>query len=358
MLPSLLVAAAVTAPAAPVPRDALPNTTGPAPRVAAVKADATGSVWITAYVYTKQKVQQQYFVIENNQQVMKTREVEQTVSNYVRKTIGDFGGKFTTADGTTLSTQEATRRVKDGATLLITADGKPVDKVWLRAVAGDTVVMAAEGLAHAHFVSGSAPYPTTAAPRLALLGTDDNGNVRLPVNPAVNNGSGGVYYDEFGNGRVIRRAVPNGAGGVDIIETYSPGTATPSATTPPGPDGKKALADVKFDAYDVNGKLVPQAEALKRLKAGGLVVLAGDNRFPDAEYLKALRDDVLVLVSGELVFPATTPNPYDMPVKTAEAPAKPANAPAKPANAAAPVQVAPAVGVAAPAVLKRIQIDK
>lgn len=353
-MPSLLVAAAVAAPAAPVPRDALPNAAGPAPRVAAVKADASGAVWINAYVYSKQKVQQTYFVVENGQQVMKTREVEQTVSNYVRKTVGDFGGKLATADGTALSTQEATRRLKDGATLLITADGKPVDKAWLRAVTGDTVVLTAEGLAHAHFLSGSAPYPMTAAPRLALLGTDDNGAVRLPVNGNANVNTGGVYYDEFGNGRIIRRAVALPGGGVEVVETYSGGPAPAPAATPPGADGKKALADVKFDAYDVTGKPVPRSEALGRLKAGGLVVLAGDNRFPDADYLKAFRDDVLVLVSSELVFPASTPNPYDMP-------AKPADAPAKPADNGGQFKVAPAIGLApaaAPAVLKRVQIEK
>jgi len=341
MLPSLLVAAAVTAPAAPVPRDALPNTTGPAPRVAAVKADASGSVWVNAYTYSKQKVQQQYLVVENGQQVVKTREVEQTISNYIRKQLGDFGGKFTSADGTTLSTEEATRRVKDGATLLITADGKPVEKGWLKAVSGDTVVMTAEGLGHAHFVSGYAPFPATAAPRLAMLGTDDSGAVRLPVNANVNTGNGGVYYDEFGNGRVIR-------GKMIAVEdlSYAPGTPA-AAATPPGADGQKALADVKFDAYDVSGKLIPRADALNRLKAGGLVILAGDNRFPDAEYLKAFRDDLIVLVSNELVFPPTAPNPYDAPVKPA--------AEAKPADA--PVKLAPAAGAA---VIKRaaLPIDK
>ena len=59
MLPSLLVAAAVTAPAAPVPRDAVPNTTGPAPRVVAVKADGSGAVWITAQIAEKRKMMQQ-----------------------------------------------------------------------------------------------------------------------------------------------------------------------------------------------------------------------------------------------------------------------------------------------------------
>ena len=323
MLPSLLVAAAVTAPAAPIPRDTDPNTSGPAPRVVAVKADGSGIVWITAQVYEKRKVPQQFFVVENGKQVLKQQEVEQMVSNYIRKSIADFGGKFTTADGTALTAEEATKRVKEGATLLVTADGKPISKGWLRAVGDDTVVMTAEGLAQAHFQYGAAPMPMTAAPRMAKFCADETGAVKVAINPNGDSFNGGqIYYDDFGGGRAIRgRVVINGG---DWEGGYYP--PQPTAT---GPDNKKLLADVKFDAYDTSGKLVPRAEALKRLKAGGLVLLAGDNRFPDAEYLKAFRDDVLVLVSGEFVFPQGTPNPYDMPPKP--------TAPAKADNQAVPV---------------------
>jgi hypothetical protein len=347
MLPSLLVAAAITAPAAPVPRDTVPNTTGPAPRVVAVKADANGQVWITANVYEKRKFPQQYAVIENGKQVIKTQEVEQLTSNYVRKQIGDFGGKFVTAGGLPLTTEDATRRVKDGATLLVTADGKPIDKGWLKAVADDTVVMTAEGLGEAYFVHGYAPFPTSAAPRLAMLSTDDKGAVRLPVNPNGNQ-NGQIYYGEdFGGlgGRRVFRGKMMIQNGIDFDEI---GYAPAPPTTPPGSDGKKALADVKFDAYDATGRLVTRNQALERLKAGGLVVIAGDNRFPDAEYLKAFRSDILVLVSGEFTFPAGTPNPYDRPSKPA-APAKPGATQQAPAQ-----QIIPQIN---PGVIKRVQIQ-
>jgi hypothetical protein len=351
MLPSLLVAAAVTAPAAPMPKDALPNPTGPAPRVVAVKADASGQVWITANVYEKRKFPQQYVAIENGQQVVKQREVEQMTSNYVRKQIGDFGGKFVTAGGLPLTTEDATRRVKDGATLLVTADGKPIDKGWLKAVSEDTVVMTADGLGEAYFVHGYAPFPTSAAPRLAMLSTDDKGAVRLPVNPNGNQ-NGQIYYDDFGGfngrgGRVIR--------GKMVVQNFDfDGGLTPAPTTPPGSDGKKDLTEIQFDAYDATGKLVTRGQALERLKAGGLVVIAGDNRFPDDDYLKAFRGDILVLVSGEFTFPAGVPNPYDRPSKPA-APAKPGAAQPQP-----PVQqILPQIQIN-PGVLKRaqIQIDK
>ena len=349
MLPSLLVAAAVAAPAAPVPADTVPNLTGPAPRVVAAKADPNGQVWITANVYEKRKFKQTYVTIENGKQVTKQQEVEQMVSNYVRKQIGDFGGKFATAGGTPLTPEQATRRVKDGATLLVTADGKPVDKGWLKAVSPDTVVMTAEGLAEAHFVHGYAPFPTTAAPRLAVLAADAKGEVRLPVNPNGGN-AGQVYYDDFNGGRVLRGKIGLN-GGFDVVE----GGPAQSAT-PPGPDGKKALADVTFDAYDATGKLVGRSEALARLKAGGLVVIAGDNRFPDPDYLKGFRDDVLVLTSGELVFPPGVPNPYDRPAAkpaAGAAPAKPGVAqplPAPPVQRIVPIQLNPGV-------IKQLQIQ-
>lgn len=358
MLPTLLVAVAVTAPGAPIPRDAVPNTTGPAPRVVAVKADGNGAVWITAQVWEKRKIQQQFFVVENGKQVLKQQEVEQNVSNYIHKSLGDFGAKFITADGSALSIDDATRRVKDGATLLVTADGKPIDKSWLRAVAGDTVVMQAEGLAHAHFQynqshQGNSPLPTTAAPRLAMFCTDESGVVKVAVNPNGAHAYGNqVYFDDIGGGRAFRGRAVMIQGGINIDSGY----LAPSADAKPGPDGKKLLADVKFDAYDVTGKLVPKAAALNRLRVGGLVLLAGDNKFPDTDYLKAFRDDILVLVSGEFVFPPGVPNPYDLLVKTTN----PASGPGKPT----PPIAAPAIGLVrpavqlriAPAVIKRVQV--
>ncbi len=284
---------------------------------------------------------------------MKQQEVEQMVNNYVHKSIGEFGGKFATAEGTPLTTEEATRRVKDGATLLVTADGKPVDKGWLKAVANDTVIMTAEGLAEAHFVHGNAPFPNTAGPRLTMLSTNEKGDVRLPVNPNGGAVNGPMYYNEFGGrgGRVIRgRVIVQNQIDFDGID----GVDAPSATiTPADSDGKKALADVKFDAYDMTGKLIPRKQALERLKAGGLVVLAGDNRFPDEEYLKAFRGDLMVLVSGELVFQPGTPNPYDRP-PTKSGPEKPAQDTDKVAPPA--VQTLPAIGIAKPAVIKQVQI--
>jgi hypothetical protein len=362
MLPSLLITAAITAPGAPIPKDTIPGPTGPTPRILAVKANGTGSIWIFATIYEKRKIQQQFFVMENGKQVMKQQEQEIIASSSVQKCLGDFGGKFTTAEGAVLTTEQVARRVKDGATILVTADGKPIDPSWLQAVSGDTIVMVTSELSHAHFQHGHSSLPTTAAPSLVMLGSDDRGALRLPVNP--NAGSIDQGYDEdfggFQNGLrfagragAARMMVVNGR----VVAIDADGAATAGLKTA-GPDGKKALEDIRLDAYDLTGKLIPKSEAIKRLKAGGLVLFAGDNRFPDTEYLKAFHKDLIVLVSPELIFPPGTPNPYDTQTKKPEASAAQPAAPAVPIAPLAPavnVKIAPvaiqgqAVPVAPPA---------
>jgi hypothetical protein len=305
MYPSLVLSAALIAPAAPVPRDTAPNTTGPAPRVLALKADASGAVRVIGTIPTKVTVTNTHFVVEtvveNGQKVQKQvqKQVEQDIvtSQYFNKALADFNGKFTTADGTPLSAEEATSRVKNGATVLASADGKPIAKAWLRAVDPDTVVMTAEGLSHAQPQWGGNPLPTTPAPRLTLLGTDENGKLVAPCTSHPLNSNGGIYYgdDMVFEGRALGgRRVFKG----DIyIDGYNPGGHANAKVV------LKPLADVKFDAYDLNGKLVSKNETLKRLAAGGLVLVAGDSRVPDETYLKAFREDVLVLVGPELVLP-------------------------------------------------------
>src|SRR5262245_30610928 len=164
---SLVLSAALIAPAAPVPRDTAPNTTGPAPRVLALKADAGGAVRVIGNVPTKVTVTNTYFaietVVENGKQLQRQvqKQIEQDIvtQQYFNKTLSEFNGKFTTADGTPLTPEEATARVKNGATVLASTDGKPIAPSWLRTVGADTVVMVAEGLSHAQLQWGGAPLP-------------------------------------------------------------------------------------------------------------------------------------------------------------------------------------------------------
>ncbi len=342
MYSSLVMSVVLIAPAAPQPRDAAPNITSPAPRVLALKADASGAVRVTGTIPVRVTITQTHFVIENvlvngqqvQQQVQKQVEVDVTTSQYMNKTLAEFNGKFTTADGSPLTVEEATSRVKNGATVLASADGKPIAKPWLRAVGDDTVVMVAEGLSHMQPQSGGGVLPTTPAPRLAMLGTDDTGKVLTACTSHPISASNGVYYDDMMfEGRGFRGGRMRG----DIYYDYNPQPTNAKVVLKP-------LADVKFDAYDLTGKLVPRAETMKRLAAGGLVLVAGDNRMPDDTYLKAFREDVLVLVGSELVLPVA---PIDQtkkkePVKAANPMAVPAAPLVQPLPAA---NIKPAIAV-------------
>ena len=303
MYPSLMLSAALIAPAAPIPRDTVPHTTGPAPYVLAVKGDTNGTVRVVGTILMKVTVTNTHFIIEMKQvngkqvqqQVQKQVEQDVVTTNYFNKTLADLNGKFMTADGTPLTVAEATGRVKRGATLLASADGKPVAKTWLRAVDGNTVVVVADGLASFQQTwSAGEPYPNTPAPRLAVLGTNDDGKVLVPTATQTANVSG-IYY---GNDVMIRQ----GFGGRRAFRgEYGYYPPQPTATKVV----LKPLADVKFDAFDVTGKRVSKRNALKRLAAGGLVIIAGDSTLPDENYLKAFREDVLVLTGPELVLPVT-----------------------------------------------------
>jgi hypothetical protein len=335
MYPTLVLSAALVAPAAPVPRDTAPNTTSPAPRVLALKADSGGAVRVIGTIPTKVTVANTFFVIENvvengkqvQKQLQKTVEQDIVTSQYFDRSLADFNGKFATADGTSLTLDEATSRIKNGATVLASADGKPIAKSWLRTVSPDTIVMVAEGLSHAQVQWGGGDVlPNTPAPRLALYGTDESGKLLVPCTSqplSVNH----AYYDDFAfEGRAFRGR------GIRQWDGYMP----PSPTTPAVVN--KPLADVKFDAYDVTGKLLSKTDAMKRLAAGGMVLVAGDNRMPDELYLKAFKDDVLVLVSPDLVLPVV---PVDQTKKKKE-PEKVVVVNVVAAVAPAPVVVAPA----------------
>lgn len=331
MLTSLVLGAALAAPGAPVPRDTEPAPTGPAPWVLYLKADDAGRAQVM--VYKNQKVTQSRSVIETVDGKPTTKivqeEVERMVASYVA--LDTINPKFTTAQGATLTTDSVMKRAKTGFVVLVSADGKPVSKSWLRTIDPEAVIATADGL-----VSPVAPRAITivptAAPRLVLLGTGTNGKVQIAYNAAGggNNGYGGGQF--IGGNRVVFINNGNGMQQVFLGDDggyYSNPNATPVNAEAP----VKSLEDAKFEAYDLNGKTVAKADALKRLKAGGFVLIAGDNRVPDASYLKLFRGDLLVLVSPELLNVPTG-------IKGVAKPAvgQPALLPAAPAPAVAPAK--------------------
>lgn len=348
MTPTLLLSAALLTPAAPVPASAPTGTPGPAPRVFALKADANGAVRVIATTPTRITVTQTHFVVEqvivngNPQQQQVQKQVEQDVvsSTYMNKALSEFNGKFSTASGAPLSVEEVAARLKGGATLLASADGKPVGKQWLAAVAPDTVVMVAEAMEKVQQQSGGGILPTTPGPRLALIGTDDAGKPIAQCTDNPLNQNGYVYYGDDMVFEGKRAFVGRGGVYYGNQQQYEGKVIT------------KPLADVPFEAYDRAGKLVPRATALKRLAAGGMVVVAGSNMLPDENYLKAFKEDVLVLVGADLVLPVA---PVDQTKKRdANKKDEPAAQPQPPVKVLPGIR--PAVMPVAPAVIKRVQV--
>lgn len=297
MFTSLLLGAALAAPGAPIPKDAAPAPTGPAPWVLYLKADAAGHIQIL--VYKNQKVTQNRQVTETVDGKPVTKIVQETVDrilpNYVA--LDTTNPKFITAGGTTLTLDTVMKRAKDGLVVLVSADGKPVEKSWLRTVDPETLIISSEGLASQSAPRAIVAVPT-AAPRLVLLGIDKDGKVQIAYNPV--SGKHNLYNGnmQFARGGVRVVFMNNGAG-VEQMFVDDDGNYVQNPVSAEAPI--KSLEDIKFEAYDLNGKTVAKDAAMKRLKAGGFVLIAGDSRIPDASYLKLFRGDLLVLVSSELL---------------------------------------------------------
>ncbi len=302
MVTSLLLGTVLLAPAAPVPEDAVTNPTSPAPQVAYLHADANGNVNITGYTFKIVKQNRSRSVVENGQRVVKTEQVDVRQQVHFSRSLSGADMKLNTADGKELSNADALARVKSGAVVLISADGKPVEKAWLRAFGTDTIVVSSENLTNCFLTTPQATgNPTTPAPRLVLLAADAEGRIMVAHNPAS------AESQDFQMEQVEQQAlavrgnivVMNGRAVQRNFDVATPGVPA-GQTEFPG----KLLDDVKFDAFDLQGIMVPRSEAMKRLKAGGLVLIAGDGRLPDQRYLNVFRGEMLVLVSNELTLPA------------------------------------------------------
>jgi hypothetical protein len=293
MLTSMLLGAAFVAPGAPVPSSADPAPAGPAPWVLYLKVDESQNQRAQIMISKTQKVTQSRAVFENvnGQQVQKIvqEQVERLVNSYVL--LDSVNPTLTTAGGMKVSMESLLKRAKTGVVLLISADGKPVSKNWLRAIDSDAIIAVSDSL-----VSEAAPRslyasPTT-APRLSLIGTDMKGDAIMPVNPAAKN----VNVGYGGRGGQMMMANGQMMFFDDAVGYYSPYQNPSNAEAP-----VKKLNEVELEAYDLTGKAVSKADAMKRLSAGGFALIAGDNRIPDPAFRDQFRGDLLVLVSNELI---------------------------------------------------------
>ncbi len=340
MVSTLVLGAALAAPAAPVPPGATPAPTSPAPWILYLKSDQSGNIRLITYKTQKVKVTRTIMENQNGKPVTKT--VEQEITRMVPTSfqLDQQSAKFTTAAGTSLDADAILKQARDGIVVLVSADGKPVEKAWLRAVGAGTVVMAADGLANSQLPPASSMRLATAAPRLVLLGTGADGKVQVTCNP---NPSAPVQ-----SSRVV--FVNNGAGVQQVVLANAGVASSRNQVAEKYPN--KSLEDLNFEAYDLSGKLVPRESALERLRAGGLVLIAGDNRFPDENYVKPFQGDLLVLVSQELLnvplSPGAVPAPVVQPALVRPAlrlapvlvPARPVQRAPAPANKAVPAKPA------------------
>ncbi len=116
---------------------------GPAPQRIVVADVETGDAIFTArltvpvnlVVYEQQTVMRDGVPVKVV--VPKNRTVDQVV--VVRHNVGDF--EFTTPDGKKLTREDVLKRMKKGDTLVISADGKPVDPRHLQGIKGDVLIL-------------------------------------------------------------------------------------------------------------------------------------------------------------------------------------------------------------------------
>ncbi|HYH66880.1 MAG TPA: hypothetical protein VD866_19455 [Urbifossiella sp.] len=292
MFASLLIAAAA-APAAPLPADTNPAPAGPAPWVLHLKGDdGQLRVMVQRLVSTKQVRTITKNV--NGQLVTEQQTVDVQVPQHTQVSLADLDGTVAAADGSPVGPAELVRRARDGVTVLVSADGKAVDRAWLRAVGPNTVVVASKSLGGAmappQVLNTGRVLPVGPSPRLTLLTAGPDGTVRVSTQ------RGTVHYLSTGRMIILNNGAP-------LMLDDGIGYAGPSN----GGTQVRPLSEVGFDAYDLTGKLVARDEAVRRLRAGGLVLVAA-GRFPDPVHLQPFRGDLLVLVSNEnLTAPGAAP---------------------------------------------------
>ncbi len=148
MLTSFVLSMAL---AAPVPAPPAPVPSGPLPRLMELKADASGKVVVSVVRTEMQKVQ----VGAGNAigpngapPAVITREFP--VQKFVQVELSDVKDlAVTTADGKKVDVADAVAKVKAGATVVVSADGKPVSPNHLKLFKDDVLVFASPELAGA-----------------------------------------------------------------------------------------------------------------------------------------------------------------------------------------------------------------
>jgi len=159
MLASFILTMAVAAPVPVAPP--APATTGPIPRLMEMKADANGKIMVTITRTSMEKITiGQGNAINPNgaAPVVITREVP--VTKMVIVELGDVKDlKIMTADGKKLEVADAVKSLKDGAVVVVSADGKPISPNYLKLFKDDVLVLTSPELTGPTNVTPVRPFP-------------------------------------------------------------------------------------------------------------------------------------------------------------------------------------------------------
>lgn len=138
MFAPLVLGFALLAPAAPIPKDISP--VGPAPLVVELKSNSDGKVLVSVRREEKRKVPvAQGGAINPNNPVL---EREVTTIRTLQIELGDVKDlQVYTAGGKAVQTKDALAKIRDGAVVVLTTDGKRVDPNFLRVFKDDTLVL-------------------------------------------------------------------------------------------------------------------------------------------------------------------------------------------------------------------------
>jgi hypothetical protein len=130
---------ALLAPSAPVPKDVPPQ--GPAPLIVDLKPNPDGKVLVTVRREEKRKVAVRGPAINPNApDGAETREITSIRTLQVELTdVKDL--QVFTAGGKAVETKDALAKIKEGAVVIRTTDGKKVDPNFLRVFKDDTLVL-------------------------------------------------------------------------------------------------------------------------------------------------------------------------------------------------------------------------
>jgi hypothetical protein len=151
MAPTLLLATSLLLAGAPVPRDA-PAPTGIALWIVDVKPGTDGKIMVQVLRTETVKVTTANGANGGAPQVVERQVLK--ISNVELSDIKDL--KITTAGGKRLELKEAMEKLKDGATVVMTSDGKPVAVQYLRILKEDTLVFSSPEL-----IGAGAPISST-----------------------------------------------------------------------------------------------------------------------------------------------------------------------------------------------------